>query len=300
MNYKPGDVANGYVLGEDNQWHPLPAPPTEAMPSQPAQSFPPVPQYQPVPPYAAPAPGYPPQGQPGYQPQGQPGYQPQGFGQPAEGPGSPRRRPVYKAWWFWLLIVFVLVLAAGVIGAISLFRAADSVLTGITSSTAAPRVTGPSPVRTPAKTPSLTPAPAPTSTASASGGPIAGVTGRDGDLQFTVTGMSCDKTRVGTEPLVKEAEGVFCLVSVTVTNTSTSTADFNPFFQKGFDAAGNSYTVDLAASIFMDDTNGFLDDIPAGKSVSGVVPFDVPKGSRLATVEFHESFTSPGLRLAVP
>jgi hypothetical protein len=38
MTYQPGDVANGYVLGEDYQWHPLP--PAETAPAAPVEPAP--------------------------------------------------------------------------------------------------------------------------------------------------------------------------------------------------------------------------------------------------------------------
>ena len=130
MTYQPGDTANGYVLGEDNQWHPLPpeapAPPPPAQPTTAlpqayaagpaAQPYQPYQPYQPAQPYEAaqpyqPVPPVQTQAYPPAQPQPYPPYQ--GSATP---PGPRRSRPFYKAWWFWLIVVFVMIGLVSAVG----------------------------------------------------------------------------------------------------------------------------------------------------------------------------------------
>lgn len=35
-------------------------------------------------------------------------------------------------------------------------------------------------------------------------------------------------------------------------------------------------------------------------TAKGILPFDVPAGSTLTSIELHESFNSPGTKIAIP
>ena len=344
MTYQPGDVANGYVLGDDYQWHPLPpaaaapaagpvAPITPPAPTEPAAPIEAAGSYSPVPytPVAEPTPattqlpqafpqepqptyaqqqpfgqqGYPQQSYPqqGYPTAGQPSFQPyQGYSG-ATPPAAPTpKRPFYKKWWFWLLAVLLVVVI--VIGfAIAALRSLGNAITSATTITSTVQA---SPKSTPAtsKSPATTPSKSSTTTTTTTTPPPAtggtGQVGRDGDLQFTVTGVDCSKTSVGTPPLTKKATGVFCLVSITIANSGTTDADLNPFFQEATDSAGKTHFPDLAALVFMDDTDSFTDPIPAGGTATGVLPFDVQTGSTLTSIELHEAFNSAGAKISLP
>ena len=299
MTYQPGDVANGYVLGEDYQWHPLPP----AAPAAPAQPTTPMPQAYPPPP--APQQGY---SQQGYsQPYQSPYQSPQpatgwpGAASPGVAAGGPPRRPFYKRWWFWLTLVLVLlaVLTAVVIGALRSIGNAISSVTSPSSGPVATRVLpggGNAPVTTPKTTPAKTPATPPP----AGGGATSGTSGQDGTLRFAVTGLDCTKSSVGTAPLTKKAGGVYCMVSLTITNAGTANADFNPFFQEATDSAGKTHGPDLAAIVLMEEASSLADSIPPGGSNSGVLPFDVPTGTVLRSIELHESFSSAGVTITLP
>lgn len=311
MTYQPGDTANGYVLGEDNQWHPLPpealAPPPPAQPTTAlpqayaagpaAQPYQPYQPYQPAQPYEAaqpyqPVPPVQTQAYPPAQPQPYPPYQ--GSATP---PGPRRSRPFYKAWWFWLIVVFVMI-GLVVVLALSLLRSVgNSITAGIPS---IPVSTPKTPVTPKAPAPAPTPGTQPSATPPSAGSTASGKTARDGDLQFTVNGVDCSKQTVGSAPLTKTAKGTFCLVSVTIVNSGSASADLNPFFQKAFDSSGKSYFPDIPAMIFMTETDSFADPIPAGASASGALPFDVPLGTTLTSVELHEEFGTAGAKIALP
>ncbi|HOI04368.1 MAG TPA: DUF4352 domain-containing protein, partial [Dermatophilaceae bacterium] len=211
----------------------------------------------------------------------------------------PTKRPFYKKWWFWLIaaLLVIAVVVAVVIAALRTFGNAITSVTTVTSTVqATPRPTTSSPkpsTTTPQSSTTTTTTPPP-----ATGG--SGQPGRDGDLQFTVTGVDCTKNSVGTAPLTMKADGVFCLVSLTVNNSGTKDTDLNPFFQEATDSKGDVHFPDLAALVFMDDADSFTDPVPAGGTAKGILPFDVPAGSTLTSIELHESFNSPGTKIAIP
>ncbi len=302
MTYQPGDVANGYVLGEDYQWHPLPP----AVQTQPTT---PMPQASPPPP--APQQGYstPPAPQQGYtqpypssyqSPQHAPGW-PGAAGTGGAAGGPPPRRPFYKRWWFWLTLVLVVLvlLAVVVIGAL---RSIGNAISSVTLPTSGPVATRtlPGGANTPATTPKTTPTKTPAPSTPAGGAAPSGTSGQDGTLRFAVTGLDCTKNSVGTVPLTKKAGGVYCMVSMTITNAGTANADFNPFFQEATDSAGKTHVPDLAAIVLLEEASSLADSIPPGGSNSGVLPYDVPTGTTLRSIELHESFSSAGVTITLP
>ncbi len=105
---------------------------------------------------------------------------------------------------------------------------------------------------------------------------------------------------MGTAPLTKKANGVYCLVSITIASAGNTDADFNPFFQEATDSAGKTYLPDFPAIVLMQDASGLGDPVPAGGSISAVLPYDVPTGTTLASIELHESFSSAGVKLVIP
>jgi hypothetical protein len=123
--------------------------------------------------------------------------------------------------------------------------------------------------------------------------------GRDGGLRFAVAGMRCGVRRVGTGDLAEAAAGEFCLVRVTVHNTGTEPQIIDGSAQQAVDTRGTRYRTDSDAEAFLDRLNaGFLDDdINPGRTVTGTLAFDVPRGTRLAWAILRESPATPGTRL---
>lgn len=130
---------------------------------------------------------------------------------------------------------------------------------------------------------------------------VAGQMGKattDGKFQFTVTGMKCGATKVGSEFLNATAQGQFCQVSVTVKNTGTSAEIFDGTSQKAYDAKNVEYSYDGTASTYANEKDvTFLQQINPGNQVNGILVFDVPKGTKLTAVVLHESFYTAGVRV---
>ncbi|GAA1641196.1 DUF4352 domain-containing protein [Actinoplanes couchii] len=119
----------------------------------------------------------------------------------------------------------------------------------------------------------------------------------DGKFEFTVTGMKCGQKQVGGR-FGSKAQGEFCVVSVTIKNTSTSAEAFADSSQKATDAAGNTYDVDSGASMAAnDDGSTFYENINPGNQVKGKIAFDVPAGTKLASIVLHESAFTPGIKV---
>lgn len=131
-----------------------------------------------------------------------------------------------------------------------------------------------------------------TSTAPAAAGLNTAV--RDGKFEFTVTGVKCGVAKVGKDPMSKKAQGEYCQVSVKVKNIGNEAQMFSGDSQKAFNAAGQTYTDDSAAELYANPET-WTANINPGNQVSGVVIFDVPKGTKLTKVELHDSAFSGGV-----
>jgi hypothetical protein len=118
----------------------------------------------------------------------------------------------------------------------------------------------------------------------------------DGKFTFTVTKVECGKTTIGTSSfLTKEAQGQFCLVSMTVKNTGDKAQYLSASGQKAYNDKGQQYSADSGAAIYLDKSNTFLEQINPGNTVKGIVVFDIPTDAKLAKLELHDSVFSGGV-----
>jgi hypothetical protein len=118
---------------------------------------------------------------------------------------------------------------------------------------------------------------------------------RDGKFQFTVTDVEAGKKKVGNEYLNTKAQGQFYLVDITVKNIGDEAQIFFADNQTLFNADGQEYSADSTASIYLDESNSFMEEINPGNTVKGTVVFDIPKGMDPSKIELHDSMLSGGV-----
>lgn len=102
---------------------------------------------------------------------------------------------------------------------------------------------------------------------------------RDGKFEFVVKSVECGKTTIGTNQyLTKNAQGQFCLMTVSVKNIGNEAQGFFGSNQKLLNAQSQQYAADDAAGVYVDQNYSTLfSNINPGNSVEGVVVFDIPK-----------------------
>jgi hypothetical protein len=119
---------------------------------------------------------------------------------------------------------------------------------------------------------------------------------RDGKFEFVVTSVSCGHKSVGVGPISAKAKGEFCLVDLSVENIGDSGQLLIDGVQRGFDADGTEYGPDPGAGVIASGgTSTWLSMIDPGKTVTGTIVYDLPKGDELARLEFHDSPFSRGV-----
>ncbi len=122
---------------------------------------------------------------------------------------------------------------------------------------------------------------------------------KDGKFQFTVKSVKCGTKRIGDRYLGTTAQGQFCLVSLQVRNIGNEAQTLDGSSQVAYDAKGHKFAADTAAAIYLSNAQTFLNDINPGNAVSGTVVYDVPKGTKLTSVELHDSAFSGGVKVAL-
>ncbi|MEU8243160.1 DUF4352 domain-containing protein [Actinoplanes missouriensis] len=118
---------------------------------------------------------------------------------------------------------------------------------------------------------------------------------RDGKFEFKVTSVKCGVKQIGSDFLNQKAQGQYCLINVSVKNIGKEAQDFADSVQKAFDADKVEYAVDSGAAIYLEDNKVLFTKINPGNTVKGTLVFDVPKGTKLTSVELHDSMFSGGV-----
>jgi hypothetical protein len=125
--------------------------------------------------------------------------------------------------------------------------------------------------------------------AAAKGDPVS-----DGQLRFVVTHFS--KASLQGDP---PPRGEYVIAVVTVTNTGNEPRSFLVQNQKLIDVARREYAgADMSADELHNQLTTAL-KLNSGLTLTVRMRFDVPKGTKMMTIELHESASSVGTKAAV-
>ena len=123
---------------------------------------------------------------------------------------------------------------------------------------------------------------------------------QDGKFTFTVLDVQRGKTVVGESFMQEKAQGEFTIVKLSVKNTGDKPQTVFDSNQKAFSDAGQEYSPNTSASIAMpNNSNFFVKEINPGNSVTGYMVFDAPVGTKLTSIELHDSAFSGGVKASL-
>jgi hypothetical protein len=234
---------------------------------------------------------FPPREPPDEPPHGQPPY-----GQPYFGPPPqwvPERKPIWKKTWFRIVAaLFVL----GVINS-AMSDGDKTQETGTAEAAEAPTAVdsdapAEEPVEEAVEVPVEEPAPEPAP-------PGIGQPAADGDFSFVIHGIDCSLTEIGGEYFGTTAQGQFCVVSLTITNIGNSAQTFDGDDSTLLNAAGQKFSADSEATLYLDDSSSFYEEINPGNTLNSKIVFDVPAGMTPTAIELHDSMFSWGVTVTL-
>jgi hypothetical protein len=195
---------------------------------------------------------------------------------PAPTTAAKPKKPIYKRWWMWLLGIVLVIILANALGGGSDPASDTSSGGGDTSSEQPADDAGEAPEE-------------------AAG---LGTAVRDGKFEFTVNGMDCSRSELGTPPVSTTAQGVFCIVSIHVSNIGDEAQFFDASSQTALDAEGREFSANSGAAVYLgDQANSFLEQLNPGSVVEGQLVYDVPAGTQLTQMELHDSPFSSGVKV---
>jgi hypothetical protein len=122
--------------------------------------------------------------------------------------------------------------------------------------------------------------------------------GRDGDLEFLVTGVTCGVPRLGDGFVEHPATGQFCLVDVVVSNVGDRPVAFSDMIQRAYGPTERRYAANSAAGLIANrEQQVFHNEINPGNDVTAVLVYDIPADDRIVRLVLRESQTSPGVEV---
>ena len=122
-----------------------------------------------------------------------------------------------------------------------------------------------------------------------------GAQASDGGLTFAITGTeTAASVKYQDAPVVKNAQGEFIVVHMTVLNSGDAQGTFLATLQK-LNAGGTTYSIDDEATAYL---NGTWADLAApGDTAELAIAFDVPPGTTPESLEVHGAPMSTGVEV---
>ena len=225
--------------------------------------------------------------QPGYGPPPVPPTYPPQQGQPPYGqPQGPEKKPLWKKTWFRVVAALFVI---AVIGS-NMGGGKDDA--GATTASGAADASGVAEDAADTAAPTEEAAPEPSN-------PGIGQPAADGKFSFVVSGVDCSLTEIGSQSFGTKAQGQFCVVSVAVTNIGDKAQSFFGDNASLFNAAGQEFSADSEAAIYLEDSSSLYEEINPGNTLNSKVVFDVPAGTTPTSIELHDSAFSGGVTVSL-
>ena len=126
------------------------------------------------------------------------------------------------------------------------------------------------------------------------------LTARDGILEFTVTGVECGTSPVGTPGLARRPQGQLCQVRLRVRNFGSDVRRVHVGSQKLYDGTGRQFRADDGAWVYLPESVPFFrEEVNPGNQVSATLVFDIAAGAEAARLEVHDSPLSGGASITL-
>ena len=125
---------------------------------------------------------------------------------------------------------------------------------------------------------------------------------RDGKFEFVVTGVEHPgKTFQSQFGTTETAQGEFVIVRINITNIGDAAQMIDSSSQQLFNDKGQKFAPSSAIMSLKGADKIFITNINPGNSVTGApLLFDVAPGTKIASIELHDSPFSSGVKVKLP
>jgi hypothetical protein len=132
------------------------------------------------------------------------------------------------------------------------------------------------------------------------GRPGIGQAAVDGDFSFIVKTVECGIDSVGNETFGAEAQGQFCLISLSIENVGDEAQTMFADNQKLYDTEGREFSADTGSMLYLENgADAWLSEINPGNTLEGQILFDIPKDATLDYITLSDSLFSGGVEVSL-
>jgi len=114
------------------------------------------------------------------------------------------------------------------------------------------------------------------------------------DITFNVKTVTCGQEKIVSGAVELEAEGQYCFVQLNVTNNTDEEYVFFGGDQDLYDSDSARYEMYASGAVFIAESRSLGERIPAGETISAILPYDIPVNSFAAGMLLRADSTSEG------
>ena len=122
---------------------------------------------------------------------------------------------------------------------------------------------------------------------------------QDGAFRFTVTGVTCGISRIGSAGSGVRPNGQFCEVALTVQDVAAQAQVFDADVQSAFDGSVR-YGISPYGQLALFDLRGDTFTVDPGGVLKAMLAFDIPTAARLTSLELRDARGAPGVSVVLP
>ena len=123
----------------------------------------------------------------------------------------------------------------------------------------------------------------------------------DGKFGFAINSVQCGQKSITANYVTRTAQGVFCVVGISIKNTSDKAQIPDDSAQFLYDIKGRQYSADTSADVYLNTSSiwSLSNGLNPGLTSSGFIYFDVPANTIIASMKVHDSAFSNGATITL-
>lgn len=114
-------------------------------------------------------------------------------------------------------------------------------------------------------------------------------------ITFNVTSATCGQRQIVSGAVELDAEGQFCFIQMQVSNNTNDEYVFFGGDQDLYDSDSVRYEMYASGAVFIPDSRSLGERVPAGETISAILPYDIPVDSFAAGMLLRADSAAEGV-----